>query len=120
MTTNNYAQLKIGELLPMPEIGFKDEGQLEAWASSSSFGGGRSIFLANGVYAIIRSTTYGRASSEVVILVKNGDAYLPQLIIPTRPYECEVLLEAGILKIHYHVKGKSVEFLRLSMAAMLD
>jgi hypothetical protein len=120
MTTSNYAQLKTGELLPMPEIGFKDEGQLEVWASSSSFGGGRSIFLADGVYAIIRSRTSGRASSEIVILVKKHDTYRPQLIIPTRPYECEILLEAGILKIHYHVKGKNVEFLRLSMAAMLD
>ena len=68
--------LKVGESTPLPKDGFANLEELQKWASSSSFGGGRSgIFNLGGTKVVYtdRCFTSGMSTSELTFYIQRVD-----------------------------------------------
>ena len=94
-----FAQLprKVGESDPIPQNGFKTFAELNSWANSSSFGGGRAGELnlsGKKVFFSDRMVTSGVVTAELLFYSLNASGEIhPFIIIPVQRKEFSVKAE---------------------------
>jgi hypothetical protein len=111
-------KFKVGDILPIPAEGFSHSNEIDVWAKSSSFGGGRATELTSGVFCTVRSATSGRPTSEVILFTASEGKYRPKLIVPMQPYEAKFSVRDNKFYLSFTVDKIAVPFLELSLDAL--
>ena len=115
---------KAGEGADAPHQGFATLAELYCWSATSSFGGGTIVtyqLSGQNVYAVIRSFTAGRASTELSFYIAKPDGkglvrvlHLPQRTTELRTRQAE---ETLLVELYDFRKGTWVTAMTLTQHA---